>query len=263
MPRFFLLLAVILTALLSTACPAQTAATNTARIAAQLPHDASAFTQGLLFYDGALFESTGKYGHSRLRRVNPDTGAIDRQISLPRRYFGEGLARVDDRLFWLTWRAGRAFVLDANTFEQLGTRRYDGEGWGLTYDGHHLIMSDGSATLRVLDPADFTVVRRIDVHDHDRAVDKLNELEYIDGEIWANIWYSDRIARIDPDSGDVVAWLDARALRDAVAGSDDINVLNGIAWDAEAERVYLTGKYWPTLFIIERPGREASTGEAR
>ena len=220
----------------------------------EFAHDTSAFTQGLLYYDDALFESTGKYGQSRLRRVAPASHTVTREIQLPEDYFGEGLARVDDQLFWLTWHAGRAFVFDIHSFEQVGTRRYEGEGWGLTYDGRHLIMSDGSATLRVLDPGDFSVVRRIDVHDGGQAIDKLNELEYIDGEIWANIWYSDRIARIDPDTGAIVAWLDASTLRTALGdAASGANVLNGIAWDPDQGRIYLTGKYWPKTFTVAPP----------
>ena len=235
-----------------------------AQITGELPHDDSAFTQGLLYYDGALFETTGKRGHSRLRQVDPASGEITREIQLPQRYFGEGLARVDNRLFWLTWHAQQAFVFDLDTFERVGTRTYEGEGWGLTYDGTHLIMSDGSATLRVLDPADFSVQRRIAVHDGDHAIDKLNELEYIDGEIWANIWYSDRIARIDPATGAVRAWLDARNLRTALGERGaNANVLNGIAWDGEHSRIYLTGKYWPTLFSVAAPADLAQAASTR
>ena len=254
MRRFFCFLAVTLAVLLSCACSAQPADTHTAAIGAEFAHDTSAFTQGLLYYDDALYESTGQYGQSRLRQVEPASNTVTREIRLPDRYFGEGLARVGNQLFWLTWRSGRAFVFDIHSFEQVGTRRYEGEGWGLTYDGRHLIMSDGSATLRVLDPGDFSVVRRIDVHDGGQAIDKLNELEYVDGEIWANIWYSDRIARIDPDSGAVLAWLDASPLRTALGpAAGEANVLNGIAWDADSGRIYLTGKYWPKIFTVAPP----------
>ncbi|MES1950560.1 glutamine cyclotransferase [Salinisphaera sp. S4-8] len=262
MRRFFSLVAAALLLLGSCACAEQP--TPLAQITGELPHDDSAFTQGLLYYDGALFETTGKRGHSRLRRVDPTSGEITRQIQLPQRYFGEGLARVGNRLFWLTWQAQQAFVFDIDTFERVGKRTYEGEGWGLTYDGAHLIMSDGSASLRVLDPADFSVVRRIAVHDGDHAIDKLNELEYIDGEIWANIWYSDRIARIDPQTGAVRAWLDARNLRTALGDRGaNANVLNGIAWDGEHRRIYLTGKYWPTLFSVAAPAELAPTASPR
>lgn len=226
---------------------------------ASAPHDPGAFTQGLIFYRDAFYESTGEHGASRLRRVDPASGRVLQQTQLPARFFGEGLARVGNRLYWLTWKSGRAFVFDARTFEQLDVLRYAGQGWGLTWNGTHLIMSDGSATLRFLDAADFSVVSTLHVRDNGQPIDNLNELEYIDGAIWANVWYSDRILRIDPVTGDVLESLDASGLRAALPdNADRAGVLNGIAWDADNERLFVTGKNWPRIFQIGWPAKPAA-----
>jgi glutaminyl-peptide cyclotransferase len=247
-----LLALALMAAIVSAACAADTAPLQeTATIVSSAPHDRDAFTQGLLFHAGALYETTGRHGRSTLRRVDPETGKVLASRALPARYFGEGLARVDDRLYWLTWKAGVVFVLDADTFEPRGRYEYAGEGWGLTFDGQNLVMSDGSATLRVIDPTNFSVVRRVTVREAGAPVDNLNELEYIDGEIWANVWFDDHILRIDPASGVVTARIDAAGLREALGQPGRAEALNGIAYDAAEQRIYVTGKYWPRLFEIE------------
>ncbi|MBN1237014.1 MAG: glutaminyl-peptide cyclotransferase [Gammaproteobacteria bacterium] len=218
-------------------------------IVASFPHDPAAFTQGLVFHDGALYEGTGLYGSSSLREVDVATGEVERQVTLPGRYFGEGIAVLGDRLYQLTWQKQTGFVYEVDSFEQVGSFSYSGEGWGLTHDGEHLIMSDGSESLRFLDPDSFDVVRTIRVRDEGRPVVRLNELEYIDGEIWANVWYDDRIARISPDSGEVVGWIDATAVYPSASRRRD-HVLNGIAYDAASGRVFITGKNWPKLYEI-------------
>ena len=218
-------------------------------VVARFPHNTNAFTQGLVFHDGDLYESTGRRGQSSLRQVDLETGRIERILPLASEYFGEGLALVDDRLYQLTWEAGRAFVYGLEDFRQVETFRYDGEGWGLTWDGELLIMSDGTPTLRFVDPEDFAVVRTVDVTVDGRPQQDINELEYIDGEIWANIWYEDRIARIDPEDGRVVGWIDLSAIYPANQRSSDA-VLNGIAWDEQSDRIFVTGKLWPAVFEI-------------
>jgi glutamine cyclotransferase len=212
------------------------------------PHDPNAFTQGLVFHEGSLLESTGKYGQSSLRRVELESGRVVQSHRLSRDLFGEGITVFGERIYQLTWRNGLAIVYDKETFDELGRLRYEGEGWGLTNDGTYLIMSDGSATLRFVDPQDFRVVRRLVVHSRGRRVDRLNELQYVHGEIFANIWYRDHIARISPETGEVTGWIDLRTLwperRDREA------VLNGIAYDAENDRLFVTGKNWPRLYEI-------------
>lgn len=226
-------------------------------VVAEYPHDARAFTQGLVYHDGVLYESTGQYGESTLRRVELETGKPQKVTPLGRNYFAEGLALWNDRLIQLTWRERSAFVYDRATFRRRRTQRYTGEGWGLTFDGTHLVMSDGTSTLRFLDPRTFEVVRRLQVTDGERAVDRLNELEFVRGEILANIWYGDTpmrvtredyIARIDPKTGNVVGWIDCSGLYPRRRDRND--VLNGIAWDAEKGRLFVTGKNWPKLYEI-------------
>lgn len=215
------------------------------------PHDKGAFTQGLVFHQGALYESTGLNGSSSLRRVELETGKVLKKIDVPTRFFAEGLALFNGRLYQLTWQAQRGFVYDLDTFNKLREFSYAGEGWGLTRDAHSLIMSDGSSRVRFLDPDTFEVRRLITVQDGGRDVLQLNELEYIKGEIYANIWMNDRIARIDPQSGKVNAWIDLSGLLLPAARQDPMAVLNGIAYDEDSDRLFVTGKLWPKLFEIK------------
>jgi glutaminyl-peptide cyclotransferase len=237
----------------------------TYRVVASYPHDPDAFTQGLVYVgNDRFYEGTGNYGESTLREVNLNDGSIapNRFVRLEPHYFGEGIAVVDGRIFQLTWRECTGFIYDEASFAQIGTFDYsepDGscvrEGWGLTYDGERLIMSDGTPTLTFLDPAGlaegrFEVIGSVTVRDGSTPIVNLNELEYINGEVFANIWQTDRIARIDPATGVVTGWIDLSGLKPEVSGAR-IDVLNGIAYDSERNRLFVTGKWWPTLFEIE------------
>lgn len=222
----------------------------TVEVKADYPHDSAAFTQGLAFHDGALYEGTGQYGGSSIRRIALPSGDVEKAQPLSELYFGEGVTIFDGQLLQLTWVNQVGFVYDLDTFERVGTFRYAGEGWGLTHDGKHLIMSNGSERLAFLDPETYEVARTIRVRAEGRPVVRLNELEYVDGEIWANIWYDDRIARIDPRDGEVVGWVDASGVFPASRrGAED--VLNGIAYDPDSGRLIITGKNWPRLYEIE------------
>jgi glutaminyl-peptide cyclotransferase len=213
------------------------------------PHDDGAFTQGLLYADGELFESTGLWGESSLRRVALETGTVLQIVNLDPGYFGEGLALWEDRLIQLTYLEHTALLWDASSFAATGSFAYSGQGWGLTHDGRRLIMSNGTSTLRFLDPVTHLESGTLAVAADGAPVIHLNELEWIAGEIFANQWYTDRIARIDPDTGRVIAWINLDGLLDPAPPSDE--VLNGIAWDAAGERLFVTGKRWPSLFEIE------------
>jgi glutamine cyclotransferase len=219
-------------------------------VVAAYPHDPNAFTQGLAIEAGRLYEGTGQYGASAVRRVDLASGRPEKQRALGPRYFGEGIAILGGSLYQLTWQNGVAVVYDLDTFEVQRTLQYDGEGWGLTHDGRELIMSDGSATIRFRNPQTFAVTREIEVRDHGVPVAKLNELEFIDGEIWANIWYEDRIVRIAPADGAVLGYVDLAALYPSSARGSEA-VLNGIAYDAAAKRLFVTGKNWPQLYEIK------------
>jgi glutamine cyclotransferase len=220
------------------------------KVVAAYPHDPGAYTQGLVVEGGRLYEGTGRYGASSIRRVDLTSGRVEKIHAIGNEYFGEGIAILGNRLYELTWKNGLAFVYDLDTFNVVQTLQYPTEGWGLTHDGEHLILSDGSATLRFLDPATFKTVREITVRDGDQPVAKLNELEFVDGEVWSNVWYDDRIARISPADGRVLGWIELADLYPPSArGSDD--VLNGIAYDAAARRLFVTGKNWPQLFEID------------
>ncbi len=213
------------------------------------PHDPQAFTQGLVFIDGVLYEGTGLNGQSSIRKVKLENGEVLQLKRLEAQHFGEGIAVVGDTIVQLTWQGGTGFVYDRTSFERLRTFAYGGEGWGLTYDGNRLIMSDGTAVLRFLDPKTLKETGRVQVKDAGRPVAQLNELEFVKGEIFANVWQSDRIARIAPKSGDVTGWIDLHGLldpKDAAA----VDVLNGIAYDAAKDRLFVTGKLWPKMFEI-------------
>ncbi len=222
------------------------------RVIATYPHDTNAFTQGLVFTNGVLYEGTGWYGASSLRRVELDSGSVLQQHNLGNAYFGEGIAIVSDTIYQLTWQNGVAFTYDKTSFTPLGVFSYTTEGWGLTYDGQRLIMSDGSATLLFRDPTTFAVLGQVQVMDGSLPVNRLNELEYINGEVWANVWMTDWIARIDPATGRVTGWIDLRGIITPHPRLSDPNaVLNGIAYDAVGGRLFVSGKRWPALFEIE------------
>ncbi len=221
------------------------------QIVSAYPHDPKAFTQGLLFAHGELYESTGQKGHSTLRRVEVETGRILAEHALDDRYFGEGLAMVDDRLIQLTWKSGTGFVYGRKSLKKLRSFRYSGEGWGLTYDGQRLIMSDGTAVLRFLNPDSFKQTGSLTVTHLGKPISQLNELEMVNGELWANLWRYNLILRINPENGHVTGVVDASSLRKSLTGPYKIDVLNGIAYDAENKRLFLTGKWWPTLFQVK------------
>lgn len=224
------------------------------RVVATYPHDRRAYTQGLVYAGGALYESTGLYGRSSLRRVDMASGRVEIIRPLADRYFAEGLTAFDDRLIQLTWRSGTGFVYRRDDLRLIAEFRYATEGWGLTHDGQHLIMSDGSATLYFLDAERFTEVRRVDVHDGRGPVRYLNELEYIGGSIFANVWESARILRIDPQSGRVTGIVDLSLLVERMRREPSAGVLNGIAYIPGSGRLLVTGKQWPALFAIELDG---------
>jgi glutamine cyclotransferase len=221
-------------------------------VVATYPHDPDAFTQGLVVHGAEFFESTGRYGDSTLRAVNPKTGKVRTRTFVGGQYFGEGCTVLGDKIYVLTWRERTGFVYTLD-FLVTGRFSYDGEGWGLTNDGKNLIMSDGTSTLRYLDPATFQVVRTLHVTEGGADVPRLNELEIVRGEIWANVWQTDRIVRIAPDSGDVVGELDLQGLDGGWSRTEPDAVLNGIAYDAAHDRIYVTGKLWPKLFEISVP----------
>ena len=221
------------------------------RVVNTYPHDIAAFTQGLKFHDGFLYEGTGKHGQSSLRRVDLESGEVLQSTRLPERYFGEGVEIVGDRIYQLTWRSHLVFVYDLESFEQTGTHYNATEGWGLAWDGEALILSDGSATLRFLDPESFAPLHEVEVTLNGNPVTNLNELEYIDGEVWANVWQTDFIVRVDPETGRVNSLVDLTGLSGQTRLGSNEAVLNGIAWDAADRRLFVTGKHWANLFQIE------------
>lgn len=215
------------------------------------PHDPNAFTQGLVYFDGDLYESTGRYGQSNLRRVDLETGEVLQRIDLPAQYFGEGITLLNDRIYKLTWKEQRGFIYERETFELLQEFTYPTEGWGLTHDGQNLMMSDGSAYLYYLDPVRLAEVGRVEVRDGNLPIVRLNELEYIEGQVYANIWQTNWLVIIDPASGRVTG----RILLDGLLAPEDmiqpVDVLNGIAYDPAYDRLFVTGKLWPKLFEID------------
>lgn len=215
------------------------------------PHDRGAFTQGLEFRAGFLYEGTGLNGRSTLRKVKLETGQVVQEISLPPQYFGEGITVINQRIVQLTWRAEIGFVYDQNSFRQLRSFNYPGEGWGLTNDGSQIYMSDGSAQIRVWDPGTLQGKRRFTVRDGSKPVSYLNELEYVRGEIYANVWQTDKIVRFSPSDGRVLGWVDLSGLLSAADRTEQVDVLNGIAYDVLGDRLFVTGKLWPKLFEIK------------
>ena len=230
--------------------PASKAPIDTYRVVRSFPHDSEAFTQGLEFADGFLYEGTGLNGRSSIRKVVLDTGDVVQRRAVGSEHFGEGITIWEDKLFELTWQSQIALVYDRRTLQLVRSFSYKGEGWGLTHDSASLIMSDGTAALRFLDPATFRERRRITVTDAGEPVKDLNELEVVKGEVWANVWTTDFIVRIDPATGRVTGWIDLRGLLPARERAGDA-VLNGIAYDAQGDRLFVTGKLWPRLFEIK------------
>lgn len=224
------------------------------------PHDSTAFTQGLVWRNGRLYESTGRYGESTLRIVELETGRVLQRAALGQQYFAEGLTAVGDSLYQLTWKEGVAFIWDPQTLRQVGQVQYNGEGWGLASDGRRLIVSDGSSYLSFVDPTTFQLDTTLRVMDGGRPVDQLNELEWVKGEVWANVWHTQRIARIDPATGRVKGWLDLTPLIPPVR--DGEAVLNGIAYDEAQDRLLVTGKLWPVLYEIRIPSLNIGGGAA-
>ncbi len=215
------------------------------------PHDPAAFTQGLILENGILYEGTGLRGQSSLRKVELETGNVTQMIALPDQFFGEGLTLFGDNLIQLTWQSNVGFVYDRESFELLREFNYPTEGWGLTHDTQYLIMSDGTSNLYFLDPETFAEIKRIEVHDQGSPIKLLNELEYVQGEIFANVWQTTRIARISPETGQVLGWIELAGILAPQDLTQRVDVLNGIAYDAANDRLFVTGKWWPKLFEIK------------
>lgn len=262
--QFCTVLIVLSCSLISSSCQESNTPDNTKfyqfEIVNTYPHDATAFTQGLTFDNGAFYEGTGQYGKSSIRKVEPATGEVLQIHNLDRKFFGEGITILDDKLVQLTWKSKVGFVYDKDSFELLNEFEYPTEGWGITYNGEHLIMSNGTSTLRFLDPETFEEVKQIDVSDNGRQVTNLNELEFIKGEIYANVWRTDNIAIINQDSGGVRSWINLKGILDTSRISSRVDVLNGIAYDSENDRIFVTGKLWPSLFEIKAVPFEFSFG---
>lgn len=215
------------------------------------PHDPKAFTQGLVWHEDRLFESTGQVGQSNIREVELNSGRVIRQQDLEAPHFGEGIVLFGDKLYEITWTSGKAFVYDWKTFRRTGEFTYEGEGWGLTTDGSAIIMSNGTSSVVWRDPVTFAVQKTITVSDHGTPVSQLNELEWVKGEIWANIWQSEQIARIDPATGNVTGWIDLAGILPSIDRTGSEDVMNGIAYDAVRDRLFVTGKLWPKLYEIK------------
>lgn len=216
----------------------------------EFPHDSGAFTQGLLVSQGQWIESTGGYGTTSIRRVERETGKLLMKTDLPAEFFGEGAAEMDGKIYQLTWQSQRGFVYDAKTLQKLGDFKYQGEGWGLTNDASSLIMSNGSDRLRYIDPKTFHVWRELQVRIGDKPVNLLNELEFIEGEIFANVWHTDKIVRINPKDGNVIGVIDLTGIDAKEKRHDPEHVLNGIAYDAKTGEMFVTGKCWPKIYQI-------------
>jgi glutamine cyclotransferase len=220
------------------------------QIVSTRPHDSTSYTQGLQLTGGRLFESSGQYGESTVREIEPATGKVLRKRPLAKTVFGEGLTVIGKETWVLTWKEKTAYVLETDTFKPVRTHTYQGEGWGLTTDGKQLIMSDGSSDLRFIDPKDFSVKKTLAVKDGKSPVKNLNELEWIDGQIFANVYLTNKIARISPEDGQVTGWLDLTGLKNQLSIPNKAEVLNGIAYDSSTGNLLVTGKYWPQMFEI-------------
>ena len=252
-------LAVLLTALsIASSCKSGSATTGSVKVPHYsyevvnvYPHDPAAFTQGLIFLDGKLLESTGQEGESTLRSVDLESGQVLRKVDVADQYFAEGMTVLKGKIYQLTWQHQIGFIYDYQTFQQIGQFSYEGQGWGLTNDGQSLILSDGSNLIRFIDPNSFRVTRTIAVADNGTPVNKLNELEFIQGEIYANIWHDNRIVTINPQTGAATSWIDCSGLIKRSEAPDQEAVLNGIALDQASGRLFVTGKLWPKLFEIK------------
>ena len=222
------------------------------QVVASYPHDPEAWTQGLFWNNGSMYECTGQTGKSTVREVNVTTGEVKRQTQLPVQVFGEGCVLVGDKIYMLTWQDKKGYVFDRATFRQIREWSYDHEGWGLTYDGTHLVLSDGTELLRFLNPQTLAVEKTLTVMENGEPVDSLNELEMYKGELLANIWTEDSIARIDPKSGEVRGWIVLKGLlSESERNRYSVDVLNGIAYDEQGDRLFVTGKLWPKLYHIK------------
>jgi glutamine cyclotransferase len=221
------------------------------KIVGVYPHDRGAYTQGLIFEDGVLYEGTGLKGRSSLRRVELETGQVQQLLDLPQQFFGEGITLYGDKIYQLTWKENTGFIYDRESFEQLGVFHYPTQGWGLTHDGQHLIMSDGTPTLHFLDPETVEKAGEIQVHYQGAPVNSLNELEYVEGQVYAHVYRTDLVVRIDPQTGEVVGVIDLAGLLEPEDLDPPVDVLNGIAYDEANGRLFVTGKLWPKLFEIE------------
>jgi len=224
---------------------------NSYRVVNVYPHDREAFTQGLVYYDGFLYEGTGQETRSNLRKVELKTGEVINQHNLDSKLFGEGIAILNGKIYQLTWQTKVGFIYDLESFRLINKFYYQTEGWGLTVMNEKLVMSDGSNVLYIMDPEMFLPVSQLEVYDNKTAVRELNELEFIRGEIWANIWQTDLIARIDPESGKVLSYIDLKGIMNDPSFDTSVNVLNGIAYDRKNDRIFVTGKNWPELFEIK------------
>lgn len=215
------------------------------------PHDPGSFTQGLVYNEGYLYESTGLHGNSTLKKIEIKSGKVIKEVKLGQEYFGEGLVILEDEIYQLTWKNHTGFIYDLSSFREKGEFSYSGEGWGLTTDGESLIMSNGTSFITYLNSKTFKVIRKIKVQDGEMPVNNLNELEFIRGEIWANVFMEDVIVRISPQTGMVIGWIDLSKLYALIPRSERIDVLNGIAYDPEGDKIFITGKFWPHLFEIK------------
>jgi len=233
----------------------------TFRVVHSYPHDPQAFTQGLEYRDGFLYEGTGLNGRSTLRKEELETGRVLKETDVPQQYFGEGITVLGDRIVQLTWQSQTGFIYDRESFALRKTFAYVGEGWGLTHDAKHVYMSDGSAQIRVLNPETLEEERRITVNDDGQPIERLNELEVVGDEIYANVWGSDRIVRFSPADGHVTGWIDLTGLLPRSDRTTETDVLNGIAYDARGHRLFVTGKLWPKLFEIRLVARKDGHGE--
>jgi glutaminyl-peptide cyclotransferase len=249
--RFFILALAFAAAACGPATQASGVPEYTYQIVHTYPHDSTAYTQGLVFHDGLLYEGTGLEGRSSIRKVKLETGEVLQKRDIPPEYFGEGIILWKDRLIELTWKGEKGFIYDLATFAPRGQFEYPGEGWGLTDDGKRIIMSDGTAQLRFWDPETLTETGRITVTDEGQPVPQLNELELVKGEVYANVYQTDRIARINPGTGKVIGWIDLTGILRPADRTGETDVLNGIAYDASRDRLFVTGKLWPKLFEIK------------